>query len=348
MPRKTTNQAADENALVISDFDNLLAPAEGRAYDAEDAGAGSADIDASTIILPRALLLQGLSPAIADELPGAKQGRWWLTPYNRPITTDDHPEPKIVVIRVYNSQRLWTPKDQGGGIVCEAAEGDHTAREPNGLKNASIVLDEENGTAIGLRWEGGQATDNCRLCVYGPGASATAGGRRPNPAGRLGSAWLPKTMVIDGKSITIPNEHRGPKCTASVDALVLVFLPEFEGMPGTVQPCILSFSRSSMKAGNQLASQLKMASQEPAWARIWKLGSKKVKNDKGTFYVATVGVHAHANSRLVAMAKDLYINSQTKTYRADDETMSNGNTVEEENTKSGPRVDDGAAPDDAF
>ena len=60
--------------------DDLMAPTASSAVAADEAGMGSEDVGAGSVILPRLSLLQGLSKACGDELPGAKQGCWWITP----------------------------------------------------------------------------------------------------------------------------------------------------------------------------------------------------------------------------------------------------------------------------
>lgn len=57
--------------------------------------------------------------------------------------------------------------------------------------------------------------------------------------------------------------------------------------PGVDMPVVLSFSNTSLKAGRALLTQLEY-SKGPIWEKKFKVVSKKVSNEKGTYYVLAV------------------------------------------------------------
>lgn len=361
---KKTDETKEETAIVERpetglatpmSVDDLMAPAAASAARLDEAGLGSEDVDSSKVVLPRVSLLQMMSKACSEELPGAKAGRWWVTPYNRPATVDG--TLRFVPVRIYPTQRLWTPLDEGGGLVCEAADGTLTARDANGLAGATLKLDHDGTSVKSLSWEGGRPTTRCSECVYGPGAAAAAAGREPKKGG---SGWLPKIVTTDdGKRVSIPDELRGPRCTESIDVLALIALPEFKDpesgveMPAELIPAFITFAKTSMGAGKALAGMIKMAMREPAWARIYNLGSKKVQNDKGTFYIATVQVFGFSQRALMDQAHSLYEATHTQNYTADvsdggEEFVGGRGDVIDADVSSGPPSDDDPEPGDQF
>lgn len=350
--KKETKEEEEETALVAGSVDDLMAPAEAPSFNPDDAGLGSEDVGASDVVLPRVSLLQGLSKVVAEDLPGAKAGGYWVVPHNRPATFSSRDNLKFVVVRIYPSQRLWTPINEGGGLICEAAAGDLIAREPLGLKDAELVIDHDGGNVKSIEWQGGSPTDNCRKCVFGPAAAAVAAGRKPT--GR-GNPWLPKYITYEGERIRIPDEMRAPKCTSSLDVLALIALPPFEddetgvSLAPEIIPAFISFSRSAQAAGRSLAGMIKMAANEPSWAKIFSLGAKSVSNDKGTFYIPTIQQFSFAKPALQAMARELYDSTNKEDFRPnmDDggDMSSDGAT---ESTADRPPNDDEPAPEDDF
>ena len=233
----------DETGLVPAGMADLMAPAEAPVgFSDEEAGLGSEDVSANDVVLPRISLLQGLSKPVSEELVGARQGAFWVTPYNRPASKDSKDHVKFVVVRIYPAQRMWTPIDEGGGLVCEAAGGDHVAREPMGLAGADLNVTHDNGVVKSLEWVNGRSTASCAECVYGPAAAAAAAGRAPT--GR-GNAWMPKYINFEGERLRVPDELRAPRCTSSLDVLGLIALPAFEDEDSGMQlgpeiiPCLL-------------------------------------------------------------------------------------------------------------
>jgi len=334
--------AIDTRADALSGF---MEPVQAPKFDKEDAGAGSQDIGTEHIILPRIGLLQSMSKAITElKIEGAKAGAYMLTPFNRPVSDPDSVELnpmtgltkglKMVVVRIYPTQRLWRHLDEGGGIICEADSGSLIAREEKGLCGAHIHLTTKKGKVIDVDWEGGTPTSNCRECVFGPAAAAGAKGvpptGSPNP-------WLPKRIEFEGEMHDIPDDKRAPKCTQGIDVLALIIAPAFDGSAAEIMPAFLTFSRSSYAAGKQLAAMIKMASTEPAWSSIFELGVNSVTNDKGTFYVSTVTKKGYANDALCKMAKDLYNASKEQEYRPsmeDNNIPTGGKTEEKSPTKT--------------
>ena len=122
-------------------------------------------------------------------------------------------------------------------------------------------------------------------------------------------------------------------------------------LQGDVIPAFISFSRTGISAGRSLAGMVKMSPREPAWAKIYSLATKKVTNDKGTFFVPAVSVHGYANAALVEMAKNLYESTQHTSYVPD---MSDGADLGDHgashstSTSTRPPDDDEPAPTDEF
>lgn len=69
--------------------------------------------------------------------------------------------------------------------------------------------------------------------------------------------------------------------------LATKFLNFFCLFPGAKMPVIVSFSKTSYKAGKQLLSLAQFATGD-MFSHKYKLGAKQTKNDIGTFYVFTV------------------------------------------------------------
>lgn len=345
----------ENTALALNSAEELMAPAAVPAFDPTQAGAGSEDLSTSDVVLPRISLLQGLSKVVMDDVPGAKAGRFWVTPYNRPGTVKSEDGMKFVVVRIYPAQRKWTPLDEGGGLECEAAAGDLIAREPEGLAGATLKpdVDKKAKKVKSIVWDGGTPTSDCSQCVFGPAAAATAAGK--SPSGR-GNPWLPKIIDVDGVRYKVPDELRAPRCTSSLDALVLVALPPFKdeesGMElgAEVIPAFLSFSRTGQGAGRSLAGMIKMAVREPAWAKIFSISAKKVSNDKGTFFIPTVSQFGYANAGLISAASELHSSTADKSYvpdmtdGGDSHVAASGDVIDADAV---PR-DDEAAPADDF
>ena len=335
--------------------DDLMAPAAAPTINADEAGLGVQDVDDDVIILPRLQLLQAMSKVVTEEaLPGAVPGCWFVRPMNRPATLSPEDGMKFVVVKMFPSWRRWADLDSGDGILCEASDGTLTARQANGITGASIDLDiNKKNEVTSVDWVNGTPTDNCRMCVYGPAAAAAASGR---PPGRKSNPWLPKMVKFEGKNIKLPDDLRAPACTFSLDCLALVLLPAWKDeetgteLPAELVPAFISFSRSSFSAGRTLASALKMARAEPAWSKIWLLGSKSVTNPKGTFNVATTAMAAYANEALKARARELFEATADEAYRPDMSDVEDmaGGVTESDATVDSSISDDEAAPEDAF
>lgn len=317
-------------------------------------GKGSEDFASNEVIIPRVQLLQAMSKAITErKLPGAAAGVWWLTPLNRPLC---HPEGlhglpttvRIVVARIMPSQRRWRKLDEGGGLLCEASRGDLVAREPNGLTGAKLELDrDKKGALRGIMWEGGNPTDLCSQCCYGPGASAAASGRLNSEDSKDRSGmWLPKMINVDGEVVKLPDELRAPACTSGIDVLAYVLVPAFGDSPPELMPALITFSRTSMGAGKQLGSMIRLAVREPAWGKIYELGSQSVTNDKGTFAVASVRTCGYTTEQMQVMADQLYEDSKIRDYNApwEDEGAETGATSSKKGDDNAPAPD----PTDKF
>lgn len=330
----------------------MMAPADASTTATGDAGLGSEDVGSNDVILPRITLLQGLSKPVVGDIPGARIGRWWTTPFNRPATVNKTNPMRFVVVRIFPSQRWWTPIDEGGGLICEAAGGQLVAREPLGLTGAALDVTTEGDTIKSIEWKGGVPTDDCRRCVYGPAAAAGAAGREPT--GR-GSDWLPKVITFEGAQYRVPDTLRGPRCTASLDVLVLGLLPAFEDEESGIKlgpeliPAFISFSRTGLGAGKSLAGMIKLSVAEPSWSKIYNLASKKVSNSSGQeYYIPTVQVFGYASEPLMVQAKQLYVDTREQDFRPD---ISDGQDAYVKNADEDappPPKDDEAAPADDF
>lgn len=309
----------------ITALDGFMDEAEGPGFEASDAGLGSEDIGQEHILLPRVQLLQSMSKAITEvKVEGAKPGSFMLSPFNRVLSDPDStnrnvmegltPGVRMVVVRIYPTQRMWRSLDDGGGIICEAPSGDLVANEAKGCTGAALQLTCKKGKVIDVDWEGGTPTADCHECVFGPAAAAAAAGQAP---GKRGNPWLPKRVEWEGEMLDLPDDKRAPKCTQGIDVLALLVAPAYNGAAAQVTPAFLTFTRSSYAAGRQLSSMIKMATNEPAWASIFELGVKSVTNDKGTFFVVTSAKKGYANKALADMAKELFNVSAETSYRPD-------------------------------
>lgn len=319
-----TTPAPDNTGLQVGyqSPTDLFAPVQ--APTATGAGKGSEDVSANEVIIPRAQLLQAMSKAITEKkLPGAEPGVWWLTPLNRPL---NHPTGKdgmpttvrMVVARILPGQKRWKKLSDGGGLLCESVNGQLTAVQPNGLCGAKISVERNKKKEVtAIDWEGGKPTDDCSVCVYGLGAAAAAAGREPIQGSKeRGNVWLPKMLVIDGETVKIPDEFRAPVCTPGTDVLALVLVPAFGEAPAEIMPMMMTFAKTSSGAGKQLQSMIKLASREPAWAKIYEIGSQSTTNDRGTFFIATVRGLGYAPKMLTDQAEILYEDSKVRVYNA--------------------------------
>lgn len=301
---------------------DLFAPVQ--APTALGAGKGAEDFSANEVIIPRMQLLQAMSKAITEKkLPGAEPGVWWLTPFNRPL---NHPTGKdglpvtvrMVIARILPGQKRWKKLSDGGGLLCESVNGQLTATQKNGLCGAKISVERNKKKEVtAIDWEGGTPTDDCSVCVYGLGAASAAAGREPVQGSKdRGNVWLPKMLVIEGETVKIPDEFRAPVCTPGTDAIALVLVPAFGEAPAEIMPVLITFAKTSSGAGKQLGSMIKMASREPAWAKIYEIGAQSTSNDKGTFFVATVRGLGYAPEALTKQAEGLYEDSKVRIYNA--------------------------------
>lgn len=345
----------EELATRPAGYEDFFAPAESSQAAPEDAGKGSEDVNQSDIVLPRVKLIQSLSPEAAD-LEIAGPGQLWLTPHNRPMSfkppKKGEPKPeepvtmRFIPVRIYPAWRRWTPKDEGGGLECEASAGDLVARDKEGLTGAKLKLAIEGDSVTALEWEGGTPTDSCMQCVFGPHAGTAAAGKPPS---KRANSWLPKLVDDgDGNRVRVPDELRKPRCTQSVDVLGYIAIPPFEGQPGEITPAFITFSRTSMKAGNTLQSMVKLQSGQPAWAGMYELGTKKVTGEF-TYFVMTAKKLGWTPVHLMDACKELYEASRQEDYRPDmTDGAEAGGSSDTSTSAAPPKDDDEQAPDDDF
>jgi hypothetical protein len=327
-----------DESTAVAVVDELFAPEAVAVHRVGEAGFGSEAVEGSDVLLPRITLLQAMSKPVVAGLPGAKAGVYWLMPHNRPVIFNPDEKLSFVVVKMYPAQRKWTPLDEGGGLECEAPGGDYIAREALGISGATPKLimgkvkGAKNESIVGLEWVGGTPTNDCRTCQYGPGAG-------PN-------GWMPKIIEIDGESVRLPDEARRPRCTHSMEVLVLAAIPAWEGLAQSIEPAFLSFAKTSSTAGKQLSGMVKMGAGEPAWAKLYALASMKVSNDKGTFFVMAPTVRGYSRAALMDRARALYDLAKDKSFRpaADPD----GEPLSPAATDASPPSDDAAAPADKF
>lgn len=85
----------------------------------------------------------------------------------------------------------------------------------------------------------------------------------------------------------------------------ITFMNFFSYFPGVPMPVVLSFSRTSYKAGRHLVSLVRFTEGD-MFSRRYRLGVKQQKNDMGTFYVLTVDPVAKATEDEYKLAESLW------------------------------------------
>lgn len=93
--------------------------------------------------------------------------------------------------------------------------------------------------------------------------------------------------------------------------LAIKFLNFFAYFPGVTMPIIISFSKTSYKAGKQLLS-LAQFTPGDMFSRKYKLSAKQTKNDIGTFYVLNVEPAGKPSDEEYSAAESLYNNFGSK------------------------------------
>jgi len=107
----------------------------------------------------------------------------------------------------------------------------------------------------------------------------------------------------------LPYEEAVPegKLTRSIiiNYYVLLAKDVEEGVP---LPMVISFRRTSAKAGKKLASMLKILDmfKKPSAAKVYKLGSKQEESDKGKYNVLTVEEVRNSTREEVDIARSMY------------------------------------------
>jgi hypothetical protein len=347
--------ADTENPLTYQSVEDLFTAVQMRQVDG-GAGKGAEDIDSSEVIVPRMQLLQAMSKVITEKkLPGAEPGVWWLTPFNRPLNSPTGKDGlpvmvKMIVARILPGQKRWRKLEDGGGRLCESVNGALTATRPCGLAGAKINVERNKKKEVtAIDWEGGVATDDCSLCVYGLGAAATAAGREPIQGSKdRGTVWLPKLLVINGETVQIDDKFRAPVCTPGTDVIALVSVPAFGQAPAEIMPVLVTFAKTSSGAGKQLGSMLRMDARSPAWAKIYEIGSQFTTNERGTFSVANVRTLGYAPKALADQAADLYEASKLRTYNASWEDDGEGSAAAPHPAKTASETAPPPDPADKF
>lgn len=170
-------------------------------------------VEKSDLIIPRAKLLQALSPELETEKP-LKAGQIINS------LTLDVLSPRVVPIFAFKSYFRFNPRQAG-------APGYDPAFEPGAMMWRSTDPDDPR-----VQEE----------CAFGPN------GEPP---------------------------------------LALTCLNFFAKFEGATMPIVLSFSKTSYKAGKQLLSLARFCSGD-MWSRAYQVGAALQKNEKGTYYTFTV------------------------------------------------------------
>ena len=84
--------------------------------------------------------------------------------------------------------------------------------------------------------------------------------------------------------------------------LALTCLNFFSLFPGVQMPLVVSFAKTSYKAGKQLLSLARFCGGD-MWSRAYQLGSALQTNDKGTYHIFTVTTLGHAEASEQAQAE---------------------------------------------
>lgn len=111
--------------------------------------------------------------------------------------------------------------------------------------------------------------------------------------------------------------------------LATKFLNFFSIFPGVPMPIIVSFSKTSFKAGKQLMS-LAQFSQGDMFSKKYKLSSKLEKNDQYSFWVLTVEQAGKASDEEYAQAEGLWKEFHSKKIKVHDEEQEEIIKTEEE------------------
>ncbi len=100
----------------------------------------------------------------------------------------------------------------------------------------------------------------------------------------------------------------GPDGEPPIAVTFFNFFCKFTNVP---MPIVVSFSKTSYKAGKQLFSMAKMLGGD-MFSRKYKLTTLKEKNDIGTYYVLKVGVLGHVTEEEYAACSELWNNFSFK------------------------------------
>ena len=168
------------------------------------------------LIMPRAKLLQALSPEIQDGGEGLSQGN-----IINSITQEKLPEEFIPIFAFKNYARFNPRKKEDPNFNSEFAPGE-------------------------LIWKSSD----------------------------------PEDFRVQAETVFGPNGET---------PLAVTFLNFFSYFPGANTPLVVSFSKTSYKAGKQLLSMAKWAGGD-MFSRKYKLTTHKESNDSGTYFVLRVAV----------------------------------------------------------
>ena len=100
--------------------------------------------------------------------------------------------------------------------------------------------------------------------------------------------------------------------------LATKFLNFFSVFPGSSMPVVVSFSKTSLKAGRQLITLAQLTGGD-MFSRKYRLGVKKESNDQGSYYVLTVDPAGIVDTELYKQAEALFENFATKPIKVDEE-----------------------------
>ncbi|OQA55922.1 MAG: hypothetical protein BWY42_01257 [Candidatus Omnitrophica bacterium ADurb.Bin277] len=100
--------------------------------------------------------------------------------------------------------------------------------------------------------------------------------------------------------------------------LATKFLNFFSVFPGCPMPVVVSFSKTSFKAGKQLLSIAQFSGGD-MFGKKYALGSKKESGDSGSYYVLTVTPSGIVDGDLFKQAERLFDEFATKPIKVDEE-----------------------------
>lgn len=136
------------------------------------------NMDSTDLIIPRVKLLQGISPEVKDEKPGAKDGVYWHTIAEQPLGV----EIRFVPILVKKTTVLWAPRGDDRGILARSSDNIHW---DEGYANQEFEVQFKGQAKRKIFTRGNVAESG--LADFG---SSVPGDKRSAPVASLTYTWL--------------------------------------------------------------------------------------------------------------------------------------------------------------